>query len=137
MGARQRVTLTRPVGSADGVIVGMSPADFDRTQRSGSWVSILLCLLFRPLSRLGFGIYIRTFLLLLKPHYARDMEPGPSNPSTTGETDHRNVSAPPKMRLHGGNIPTIPQDKLCPHCPAKFTRWATFEPLLQCYRWLG
>jgi hypothetical protein len=32
MRIRQRVTLTRPVGSADGVIVGMSPTDFDRTQ---------------------------------------------------------------------------------------------------------
>ncbi|KAI8994091.1 fungal-specific transcription factor domain-containing protein [Trametes punicea] len=27
-----------------------------------------------------------------------------------------------KMRSHRGNIPTLPQNKLCPLCPAKFTR---------------
>ncbi|TFK44484.1 fungal-specific transcription factor domain-containing protein [Crucibulum laeve] len=27
-----------------------------------------------------------------------------------------------KMRSHRGNIPVLPQNKLCPHCPAKFTR---------------
>ncbi|KAK0486063.1 fungal-specific transcription factor domain-containing protein [Armillaria novae-zelandiae] len=27
-----------------------------------------------------------------------------------------------KMRSHGGNVPILPQTKLCPHCPAKFTR---------------
>ncbi|KAL6310308.1 fungal-specific transcription factor domain-containing protein [Sparassis latifolia] len=27
-----------------------------------------------------------------------------------------------KMRLHKGNIPSMPQSKLCPMCPAKFTR---------------
>lgn len=27
-----------------------------------------------------------------------------------------------KMRSHRGNIPILPQTKLCPHCPAKFTR---------------
>lgn len=27
-----------------------------------------------------------------------------------------------KMRNHKGNIPVLPQNKLCPHCPAKFTR---------------
>lgn len=42
--------------------------------------------------------------------------------TATGEIDFANLPAPSKMRLHGGNIPTIPQDKLCPHCPAKFTR---------------
>ena len=31
------------VGSAEDVIVGMSLADFDRTQQSGSWLLILLC----------------------------------------------------------------------------------------------
>ncbi|KAK2467849.1 hypothetical protein APHAL10511_000144 [Amanita phalloides] len=29
---------------------------------------------------------------------------------------------PSKMRNHKGNIPVLPQTKLCPHCPAKFTR---------------
>lgn len=53
----------------------------------------------------------------------RNMDPGPSNPPAAGEADRRNTNtSAPKMRLHGGNIPTIPQDKLCPHCPAKFTR---------------
>lgn len=52
------------------------------------------------------------------------MEPGPSNTpnAASGQADFRNISESSKMRLHGGNIPTIPQDKLCPHCPAKFTR---------------
>ncbi|KXN90128.1 Zinc finger protein klf1 [Leucoagaricus sp. SymC.cos] len=27
-----------------------------------------------------------------------------------------------KIRSHRGNIPVLPQTKLCPHCPAKFTR---------------
>ena len=27
-----------------------------------------------------------------------------------------------RMRLHKGNIPTVPQTKSCPMCPAKFTR---------------
>ena len=27
-----------------------------------------------------------------------------------------------KMRSHRGNVPTLPQTKLCPLCPAKFTR---------------
>ncbi|EIN12067.1 hypothetical protein PUNSTDRAFT_119203 [Punctularia strigosozonata HHB-11173 SS5] len=26
------------------------------------------------------------------------------------------------MRRHGGNIPSLPQTKQCPHCPAKYTR---------------
>ena len=57
------------------------------------------------------------------------MEPGPSNPPNAASRlfDFTNVPEPSKMRLHGGNIPTIPQDKLCPHCPAKFTRWAIFR----------
>ncbi|KIL68871.1 hypothetical protein M378DRAFT_184747 [Amanita muscaria Koide BX008] len=29
---------------------------------------------------------------------------------------------PSKMRSHRGNIPVLPQTKLCPQCPAKFTR---------------
>ncbi|OBZ67178.1 hypothetical protein A0H81_13026 [Grifola frondosa] len=34
-------------------------------------------------------------------------------------TKDGNVS---KMRLHKGNVPSLPQTKLCPICPAKFTR---------------
>lgn len=132
-----RVTLTRPAGpAADGVIVGMSPTNFDRTQQVPPRLSILPChrTCIPAVIAPRFGIYTRPLLLPLTPNHSRDMEPGPSTPD---ETDRRNVSEPPKMRLHGGNIPTIPQDKLCPHCPAKFTRWAIFEPVPRCYRWLG
>lgn len=27
-----------------------------------------------------------------------------------------------RMRSHKGNVPQLPQTKLCPFCPAKFTR---------------
>ncbi|KAJ7594671.1 hypothetical protein C8J56DRAFT_927340 [Mycena floridula] len=27
-----------------------------------------------------------------------------------------------KMRSHGGNVPSLPQNKICPHCSARFTR---------------
>ena len=27
-----------------------------------------------------------------------------------------------RMRSHAGNVPSLPQTKLCPLCPAKFTR---------------
>lgn len=36
--------------------------------------------------------------------------------------EYRKDGAPSKMRSHKGNIPILPQTKLCPHCPAKFTR---------------
>ncbi|KIJ67499.1 hypothetical protein HYDPIDRAFT_25946 [Hydnomerulius pinastri MD-312] len=36
--------------------------------------------------------------------------------------EYRKDGAISKMRSHKGNIPVLPQTKLCPHCPAKFTR---------------
>ncbi|KAH0827315.1 hypothetical protein J3R83DRAFT_3939 [Lanmaoa asiatica] len=36
--------------------------------------------------------------------------------------EYRKDGAVSKMRSHKGNIPVLPQTKLCPHCPAKFTR---------------
>ncbi|KAI0371068.1 hypothetical protein BV20DRAFT_1017659 [Pilatotrama ljubarskyi] len=39
--------------------------------------------------------------------------------SSAAVTKNGNTS---KMRSHRGNIPTLPQTKLCPLCPAKFTR---------------
>ncbi|KAI0674809.1 fungal-specific transcription factor domain-containing protein [Trametes maxima] len=37
-------------------------------------------------------------------------------------TRNKNGGTASKMRSHRGNIPTLPQTKLCPLCPAKFTR---------------
>ncbi|KAI0356334.1 hypothetical protein OH77DRAFT_1423979 [Trametes cingulata] len=42
-----------------------------------------------------------------------------SGSGATTLTKNGNTS---KMRSHRGNIPTLPQTKLCPLCPAKFTR---------------
>ncbi|KAL4074324.1 hypothetical protein J3A83DRAFT_4090474 [Scleroderma citrinum] len=36
--------------------------------------------------------------------------------------EYRKDGTVSKMRSHKGNIPILPQTKLCPHCPAKFTR---------------
>ncbi|KAG8213537.1 hypothetical protein J3R82DRAFT_10177 [Butyriboletus roseoflavus] len=36
--------------------------------------------------------------------------------------EYRKDGAVSRMRSHKGNIPVLPQTKLCPHCPAKFTR---------------
>ncbi|KII92001.1 hypothetical protein PLICRDRAFT_103263 [Plicaturopsis crispa FD-325 SS-3] len=36
--------------------------------------------------------------------------------------DRRKNGVPSRMRSHPGNVPILPQTKLCPHCPAKFTR---------------
>lgn len=127
------VTLTRPVGSG-GVIVGTSPCSASIASAWGlDFTTPAFHLppdLFERSPHPGFRTYIRTIQVTQPtPHYLRDMEPGPSNPPNAGETDRRTTSAQSKMRLHGGNIPTIPQDKLCPHCPAKFTRCATRTPV--------
>lgn len=45
---------------------------------------------------------------------------GPSPPTTVVE--YRKDGTVSKMRSHKGNIPILPQTKLCPQCPAKFTR---------------
>ncbi|KAF9268772.1 hypothetical protein L218DRAFT_917817 [Marasmius fiardii PR-910] len=44
--------------------------------------------------------------------------PSPNQPLEFRKKD----GTPSKMRSHNGNIPMLPQTKLCPHCPAKFTR---------------
>ncbi|KAG7090940.1 hypothetical protein E1B28_010012 [Marasmius oreades] len=44
--------------------------------------------------------------------------PSPNQPMEFRKKD----GTPSKMRSHNGNIPMLPQTKLCPHCPAKFTR---------------
>jgi hypothetical protein len=43
-------------------------------------------------------------------------------PATHQGVEYRKDGRVSKMRLHSGNIPVLPQTKLCPHCPAKFTR---------------
>ncbi|CDO72788.1 hypothetical protein BN946_scf184994.g41 [Trametes cinnabarina] len=45
-----------------------------------------------------------------------------SSPTGTGPATLTKSGAVSKMRSHRGNIPTLPQNKLCPLCPAKFTR---------------
>ncbi|KAI0644614.1 fungal-specific transcription factor domain-containing protein [Trametes meyenii] len=44
-----------------------------------------------------------------------------SSGGSAAATRNKNGTAS-KMRSHRGNIPTLPQTKLCPLCPAKFTR---------------
>ncbi|KAF9467338.1 fungal-specific transcription factor domain-containing protein [Collybia nuda] len=46
------------------------------------------------------------------------LEPSPDQPMEFRKKD----GSLSKMRNHRGNIPILPQTKLCPHCPAKFTR---------------
>ncbi|KAH9839436.1 uncharacterized protein C8Q71DRAFT_856049 [Rhodofomes roseus] len=43
-----------------------------------------------------------------------------SAPDTPAELKKDGTAS--RMRLHKGNIPTVPQTKACPMCPAKFTR---------------
>ncbi|THH14460.1 hypothetical protein EW146_g5870 [Bondarzewia mesenterica] len=46
-------------------------------------------------------------------------EPGPSSSPIV---EYRKDGGISRMRSHKGNIPQLPQTKLCPFCPAKFTR---------------
>lgn len=50
------------------------------------------------------------------------MEPETSNTPMHTAFNLNKDGTSSKKRLHKGNIPTLPQNKLCPHCPAKFTR---------------
>lgn len=51
---------------------------------------------------------------------SHDAQAGPSTlPDVIEFTKDGNIS---RMRSHKGNIPSLPQNKLCPLCPAKFTR---------------
>lgn len=58
-------------------------------------------------------------------HEAADGQEGPLTSAAAATaaavtlTKSGNVS---KMRAHRGNVPTLPQTKLCHLCPAKFTR---------------
>lgn len=55
----------------------------------------------------------------LFPTMTTDRTPQPANWHPVELKKDGTVS---KMRSHKGNIPVLPQNKLCPHCPAKFTR---------------
>lgn len=59
---------------------------------------------------------------VLITHHSTDpgSSSGPS-PHTT-VVEYRKDGTVSKMRSHKGNIPILPQTKLCPQCPAKFTR---------------
>ncbi|KAH7920694.1 hypothetical protein BV22DRAFT_1050168 [Leucogyrophana mollusca] len=48
--------------------------------------------------------------------------PGAGPSSSRIRAEFRKDGAISKMRSHRGNVPVLPQTKLCPHCPAKFTR---------------
>ncbi|KAH9062376.1 fungal-specific transcription factor domain-containing protein [Lactarius vividus] len=45
-----------------------------------------------------------------------------SPPSLTTTVEYKKDGTVSRMRSHRGNIPQLPQTKLCPFCPAKFTR---------------
>ncbi|KAH8997706.1 fungal-specific transcription factor domain-containing protein [Lactarius hatsudake] len=45
-----------------------------------------------------------------------------SPPSPTTAVEYKKDGTVSRMRSHRGNIPQLPQTKLCPFCPAKFTR---------------
>ncbi|KAF8258819.1 fungal-specific transcription factor domain-containing protein [Lactarius quietus] len=45
-----------------------------------------------------------------------------SVPPRTAAVEYKKDGTVSRMRSHRGNIPQLPQTKLCPFCPAKFTR---------------
>jgi hypothetical protein len=49
---------------------------------------------------------------------------GPSQPvpSSSLLVEYKKDGSVSRMRAHKGNIPQLPQTKLCPFCPARFTR---------------
>ncbi|KAF9219611.1 hypothetical protein BS17DRAFT_385875 [Gyrodon lividus] len=49
-------------------------------------------------------------------------DPSVTAAQTRSVIEYRKDGAISKMRSHKGNIPVLPQTKLCPRCPAKFTR---------------
>ena len=63
--------------------------------------------------------------------------PGPSSasPQTDSSIDVKKDGSASKMRMHKGNLPSIPQDKLCPVCPAKFTRTTHLNRHLRTREW--
>jgi hypothetical protein len=50
-----------------------------------------------------------------------DAAPSASAPKRA-EIKRDAVGVSEKLRRHAGNVPVLPQTKLCPQCPAKFTR---------------
>jgi hypothetical protein len=45
-----------------------------------------------------------------------------SLPPQTTAVEYKKDGTVSRMRSHRGNVPQLPQTKLCPFCPAKFTR---------------
>jgi len=58
-------------------------------------------------------------LVPMDSHSTRSSQPGPSSSQAIEYKKDGSVS---RMRAHRGNVPQLPQTKLCPFCPAKFTR---------------
>lgn len=50
------------------------------------------------------------------------MPPPPSVPTREDAVEYKKDGTVSRMRSHRGNVPQLPQTKLCPYCPAKFTR---------------
>ncbi|KAH9993502.1 fungal-specific transcription factor domain-containing protein [Russula compacta] len=48
--------------------------------------------------------------------------PPPPLPTTAAGVEYKKDGTVSRMRSHRGNVPQLPQTKLCPFCPAKFTR---------------
>jgi hypothetical protein len=48
--------------------------------------------------------------------------PPPPPPTTAVSVEYKKDGTVSRMRSHRGNVPQLPQTKLCPFCPAKFTR---------------
>ena len=48
--------------------------------------------------------------------------PPPSVPTREAAVEYKKDGTVSRMRSHRGNVPQLPQTKLCPYCPAKFTR---------------
>ena len=46
----------------------------------------------------------------------------PPPPATMDSVEYKKDGTVSRMRSHRGNVPQLPQTKLCPFCPAKFTR---------------
>lgn len=51
-----------------------------------------------------------------------DQKPAMSLPPSPPAVEYKKDGSVSRMRSHRGNIPQLPQTKLCPYCPAKFTR---------------
>lgn len=52
----------------------------------------------------------------------KEFMPPPPVTATTATVEYKKDGTVSRMRSHRGNVPQLPQTKLCPFCPAKFTR---------------